>query len=207
MTDIQAVVFDIGRVLMHWDPEGFYDREIGEDRRRALFTDVDLHGMNDQIDLGWNIAEAVATTSAQHPEHAEEIQLWHKNWLDMASPDIPESAHMLRRLKARGTPVFALTNFGVETFRIAEAAYPVLREFDKRFVSGHLKVMKPDPRIYEIVEQGTGVAPQKLLFIDDKPENIATAEARGWQTHLFTGPGGLGQRLLRDGLLEERDLP
>ncbi len=206
MTDVQAVVFDIGRVLIEWDPERAYDRNIGRQRRKELFAAVDLHGMNDKIDLGLNILDLIAEEAAAHPEFADEIRMWHDNWLDMASPDIPRSAHLLRQLRAKGVPVFALTNFGVQTFEIAEAAYPVFKEFDQRFISGRLKVMKPDPRIYEILETQTGVPPRRLLFIDDKPENIAAAAARGWQTHLFEGPQGLADRLVEIDLLDTPDL-
>jgi len=123
----------------------------------------------------------------------------------MFSPEIAHSSRLLRALRARGVPVMALSNFGRETFAMAERMYPVLTEFDRRYVSGHLGVIKPDPRIYEIVEADTGLAPGGLFFIDDRADNVAAAAARGWQVHHFTGAGGLAARLVAEGLLSEEE--
>lgn len=203
---IEAVVFDLGRVLLHWDPEGFYDREIGEAGRRKLFAEVPLHEVNEQIDRGAPFRDSIYALASAHPEHASAIRFWHDRWLDIATPEIEESAVLLRALRARGVPVYALTNFGAGPLALAEQAYPVLREFDLRFVSGELGVLKPDPRIYEILEEQTGHAPGALLFTDDKPENIATATARGWKTHLFEHPEGWATELVVAGLLPENPL-
>ena len=202
---IEAVVFDIGQVLIEWNPPRFYDSVIGEDRRRRLFAEVDLHGMNEGVDLGADLSDSVEALAAQHPGWADEIRMWRDRWIEMASPEIPHSVRLLRRLRARGVPVFALTNFGTATFGIAERHYPFLAEFEDRFVSAELGVMKPDPAIYEIVETGTGRPAGTLFFTDDKPENIAAAAARGWQTHLFEGPEGLAARLVAEGLLREEE--
>ena len=197
----EAVVFDIGEVLLKWDPEGFYDRQIGAEARQALFGAVDLHGMNARIDLGAPLHETVEATARANPAHGDPIRWWAERWLEMASPDIPASARLLRALRAGGVPVFALSNFGRETFEIARDAYPVLSEFDMTFVSAHLGMVKPDAAIYAHLETETGVAPDRLLFTDDRAENIAAARARGWQTHLFEGPAGLARRLADIGLI------
>ncbi len=205
MAQIDAVVFDIGNVLIHWDPEGFYDRRIGPARRKALFAEVDLEEMNLRSDRGEHLGELVQEMAEAHPKHADEIRCWYDNWLDMAQPDIPGSAVLLRALRRRGVPVFALTNFGVPTLAMADRAYPVLTEFDRRFVSGELRVIKPDTAIYAHVETDTGIAPERIFFTDDRPENIDAAAARGWQTHLFEGPEGLAKRLVAEGLLDAED--
>ena len=198
---VQAVVFDIGNVLVEWNPERFYDAEVGEERRRALFAAVPILAMNDRVDLGAVWADEVAALAAQHPDWAEEIGHWHGRWIEMASPEIPHSVRLLRALRSRGVPVFALSNFGRETFAHAVTHYPFLREFDRAFVSGHLALAKPDAAIYEAVERDGGVAPDALLFADDRPENIEAARARGWRTHLFDGPEGFAARLVAEGLL------
>jgi len=201
MAKVQAVVFDIGNVLIEWQPERFYDHAIGPEARARLFAEVDLHGMNDAVDLGAPFRETVYAFAARYPEWEAAIRLWHDNWIDMASPEIPHSVRLLRALRARGVPVLALTNFGDDTYRIATPHYPFLDEFDRAFVSGRLKVSKPDPAIYAIVEAETGIAPGGLLFADDRAENIAVAAARGWATHLFDGPAGWAARLVGEGLL------
>lgn len=203
---IEAVVFDLGRVLIHWDPEGFYDRQIGPQARQALFSQVPLYEVNAQIDLGAEFQSSIYNLAARYPAHGAAIRMWHDHWIDMAAPAIEPSAVLLRALKAAGLPVYALTNFGIGPLRVAERAYPVLREFDQRFVSGELHIAKPDPRIYEALEQGTGHAPERLLFTDDLPANIAAARARGWQTHLFEGPEGFAARLVAEGLLARSPL-
>ena len=205
MGRIETVVFDIGNVLIEWQPERFYDREAGEARRRALFAEVDLAGMNLRVDLGEDLRQVVEETAAHHPDHADLIRLWHDRWIDLASPAIPHSVRLLEALAARGVPLLALTNFGTGTFRAARQAYPFLDLFDRAFVSGELGLLKPDPAIYRVVEAEGGAAPGALLFIDDKAANVAAAAMRGWQTHLFDGPGGLAARLVSEGLLTEEE--
>lgn len=198
---IQAIVFDIGNVLLEWHPERFYDAEIGPERRRALFAEVDLHGMNLNVDRGHDFYTSVYTLAEQHPKWQDEIRLWHDNWLAMATPEIPHSTRLLRALKSNGHPVFALSNFGVGTFELACKAYPVLTEFDRSYVSGYMQVIKPDAEIYAQLESDCGIPTAHLLFADDRPENIETASDRGWQTHLFTSPEGWAERLVSERLL------
>ncbi|OAN69273.1 haloacid dehalogenase [Jannaschia sp. EhC01] len=202
---IDAVIFDIGNVLIEWQPERHYDRVIGEDRRRAMFAAVDLHAMNDRVDRGENFRNVVQVTAATYPEFRDEIMLWHDEWLHMASPVIPHSVSLLRNLRRRSIPVFALSNFGIETFDIAKPEYPFLTEFDRAYISGHMGVIKPDADIYARVEADCGLAPERLLFTDDRVDNIAAAAARGWQTHLFEGPRGWAEKLVAEGLLDEKE--
>lgn len=202
---VEAVVFDIGNVLIEWNPERFYDAEVGPARRRAMFAAVDLHGMNDRVDRGAVWADEVAATALAHPAFAAEIALWRDRWIEMARPVIPRSVRLLAALRARGVPCFALTNFGRETWAHAQPHYPFLGTFDRAFVSGHLRLAKPDAAIYAAVEREGGVAPDRLLFADDRAENVGAAAARGWRTHLFEGPEGLARRLMAEGLLSEAE--
>ncbi|UWQ74523.1 HAD-IA family hydrolase [Leisingera sp. M658] len=202
---IDAVVFDIGRVLIEWEPERFYDSRIGTDRRRQLFAQVPLHEMNLNVDRGHPFRESVYALAEQHPEWSEEIRWWHGCWLQMVPRAIPHSVRLMQGLQATGTPVFALSNFGAETFELACGSYPFLRSFDRTFVSAHLKCIKPEAEIYAILERDTGVAPDRLLFTDDRLENIEAATIRGWQTHLFTTPALLAARLVQAKLLTEHE--
>ena len=135
--------------------------------------------------------------------HAEAIRMWHSHWIGMASPPVDRSIRLLRALRRNRVPVFALSNFGVQTFAYAETRYSFLSEFDRRYISGHMKRIKPEPEIYAMVEADSGVAPGRLLFTDDRDANIVAAAERGWQTHLFNGPAGLARRLVTAGLLTE----
>jgi len=199
----QAVVFDIGNVLIEWKPERFYDRVIGADRRRALFGEIDLHAMNDRVDRGGHFRDTIYATADANPAWRDEIRMWHDNWIEMAAPVIPHSARLLRALRAKGVPVFALTNFGVQTFDLAATHYDILTEFDRLYVSGHMQVIKPEPKIYEMVETDCGLDPRSLLFADDRGDNIQAADARGWQTHVFETPQGWADRLVAEGLLTQ----
>ena len=203
---IKAVVFDIGNVLVEWHPEKMFDAVIGEERRRALFANVDLDQMNERVDLGEEIADVVAEYAKANPDYHDDIMLWHSRWLEMLSPDIPLSAIILRALRGKGMPVFALSNFGVSTLALADRHFPALADFDRRFISGELGLVKPDPAIYAHVEAETGVDPKGLLFIDDRPANIEAAAARGWQTHLFEHPEGLAERVVAEGLLTRSEI-
>ena len=203
MTDIQAVIFDIGNVLIEWQPERFYDAEVGQARRRAMFATVDLHAMNDRVDRGQPFRETIYATAEDYPEFRAEIRMWHDRWIELARPAIDRSVAILRALRGNGVPVFALSNFGIESFAYAETQYPFLGEFDRRYISGHMRVVKPDQTIYQMLEDDCGLAPETLLFADDREENIAAAQARGWQTHLFDGPKGWAARLVDEGLLQE----
>lgn len=198
---INAVIFDIGNVLIEWQPERYYDRVIGYDRRKKMFAEVDLHGMNDRVDRGENFTDVIYSTAEKTPEWRTEIRMWHDNWIELATPAIDHSVRLLRTLRNKGVPVFALSNFGIESFAYAQTQYPFLAEFDRRYISGHMSVIKPDPQIYQMVEEDCGLAPESLLFADDRYDNIAAADARGWQTHLFSGPEGWAERLVSEGLL------
>ena len=205
MPAIEAVVFDIGNVLIEWNPERYYDRTIGEERRRMLFAEVDLHGMNEKIDVGADFTRTIYETADQHPGWRAEIRQWHDNWVELAKPVIEHSVQMLRALRRNGVPVFALSNFGVGSLAHAEAVYSFLGEFDRRYISGHLAVTKPNPAIYQMLEDDCAIAPERLLFADDQRENVVAAEARGWQVHLFESAQGWADRLVATGLLSDAE--
>lgn len=200
---IDAVIFDIGNVLLEWNPERYYDARIGPERRRALFAETEIEAMNLRLDLGEDFRETVYAHAAAHPEWAGEIRQWHDDWASIAGPEIAASVALLRALRSKGVPCHALSNFGVGSFAVARTVWPALDEFDRHFISGEMKTTKPDPAIYAAVETALAMPPETLLFTDDKAENVEAAAARGWQTHLFDGPDGFGGRLVAEGLLAE----
>jgi 2-haloacid dehalogenase len=200
-----AVVLDIGNVLIEWQPERFYDSVIGAERRRAMFAAVDLLVMNDHVDSGAHFTDTIYGFAEDNPDWRDEIRMWHDRWIEMAAPVIDHSLRLMKALQIKNIPVFSLTNFGIQSYDHAATHYPFLRDFDRDFISGHLGVIKPDPEIYRLLEDRSGVAPDRLLFTDDRPDNIAVADARGWHTHLFEGPRGWADRLVAEGLLTESE--
>lgn len=198
---VRAIVLDIGRVLVDWQPEAAFARWIGAERRDRLFAEVPLHEMNLSVDRGAPFAASVEALAAAHPDWSDEVLLWRDRWAEMFAPEIAGSVRLFERLRAGPLPVVALTNFGTDTFEIARASYPFLRTFARTFVSGHLGILKPEPEIYAVVEAATGLSGPELFFADDSPANAAAAAARGWRAHLFEGPEGLEARLVAEGLL------
>ena len=201
----KAVIFDIGNVLIEWQPERFYDAVMGEDRRREMFAAVDLHTLNDQVDLGAHYRDVFHAAAEETPAFRAEIRLWHDRWIEMLTPEISHSVRLMKALQARGVPVFSLTNFGKQTYDHAALTYPFLRDFDRDFISGYMGVIKPDPAIYAAVEEACGLPPEALIFTDDRADNIAAASARGWRTHHFEGPAGWAARLVSEGLLTDEE--
>jgi 2-haloacid dehalogenase len=205
MLQPQAVIFDIGNVLTRWQPEVFYDRVIGPERRQALFAKVDLIGMNQSLDAGAPFRETVYHLANAHPDWATEIRWWHDRWADLTLPHIDGSIALLRALKAKGVAVFALTNSGASVFETARQSQDFLQLFDRCYVSGAMGVMKPDPAIYKAVEDDCGLAPADLLFTDDKAENITAAARRGWRAHQFESWQGFAARLVAEELLTKSE--
>ena len=205
MSQPQAVIFDIGNVLTRWQPEAFYDRVIGEERRRALFAEVDLHRMNDIVDEGALFRETIYDWADRHPHWQAEIRLWYDRWIELASPRIDGAIALQRALRAKGVPVFALTNFGKYSFEEAQPKMDFLTDFDRLYVSGRMGVIKPDPRIYQLVEEDCGLPPDRLLFTDDRADNITAAARRGWRTHQFESWQGWAARLVAEGLLTAKE--
>lgn len=201
----KAVIFDVGNVLIEWHPNRFYDAVIGEDRRRAMFADVDLHGMNELVDLGHPFKETVYALADKAPDWGDEIRMWHDRWIEMASPVIEHSVRLMKALQAKGIPVFSLTNFGIDSYDFAATHYPFLRDFDRDFISGHMQLIKPNPEIYRQVEATSGLSGNDLIFADDRADNIDMAKSHGWQTHLFDGPQGWADRLVDAGLLLQKE--
>lgn len=183
----KVVIFDIGNVLLEWDPDKVYGSLIPDAGARAAFFDeVGLDAMNEEIDLGAPFKETIYAKAEAFPQYRELIQAWHDRWIEMASPLISGSWDILQRLKSDGVPVYALSNFGVESYAYAKTVYADLAKFDREFISGHLQLIKPDPAIYAHVEEETGFAGSDIVFADDRADNIAAARARGWHGHVFT---------------------
>ncbi len=200
------VLFDIGNVLIEWQPERFFDRIMAKADRKRMFATVDLHAMNDRIDRGGDFRATIYETAAQHPEFTRQIRMWHDNWLDLATPAIPRSAALNHALRAKGITTAILSNIGHETHALACKRYPFLCEFDHNFLSGPMKTLKPEPEIYAAVEAHFGLPPDRLLFTDDRIDNITAAKSRGWQTHHFTSSDGWANALINHGLLNTSEI-
>lgn len=202
---IDAVVFDLGKVLLDWDPRYFYRRHFAGDE--AALEDF-IAGVVPgtwviEMDRGRSTAECVAERQALFPQHAELLGLWAEGWVQMLRGEIEGTAAIIRSLKARGMPLYALTNFSMETFPLAQQLCPTLRLFDDAVVSGAIGLVKPDPAIYAHAERQCGLTPERVLFIDDLAINVAAARAAGWKALQFHSPEQLHRDLKPFGLLDD----
>ncbi|MAZ63065.1 MAG: haloacid dehalogenase [Dehalococcoidia bacterium] len=199
-TPPRAVVFDVGNVLIDWQPGRLYETLVPDAaEREALFARVDFAAFNLEGDRG-DLSEATAAAALRHPDDAPLVMAWRERWAEMFGPEMPGSPEILRALKTAGVPLAALTNFARDTWLIAQQRFPVLTSFDVEVVSGREGVVKPEPGIYALVEQRLGLSGADLFFTDDKRANVEAAEARGWRAHLFEGAEGLAQALRAEGL-------
>jgi 2-haloacid dehalogenase len=174
------VVFDIGNVLLRWNPRNLYRKTFDDEARmeRFLATALAMDWVA-HTDTAPDFAAAVEARAKAFPEFADELRLFDTRWIETLGGPIDENVALMRRLKRAGRPVHALSNFASQKFALAQAQFDFLSEFDAAVISGHVGVMKPDPRIYEILFARAGRAPHELVFIDDSPANVGAAEALG----------------------------
>ncbi|MEM6762777.1 MAG: HAD family phosphatase [Pseudomonadota bacterium] len=186
---IKHIVFDVGRVLLHWDPELPYRRLIPDPQRRAWFlSEVCSPAWNREQDRGRGWPEAEAVLIAERPEEADLIRAYRRYWNEMVPYAIEESCQVLASLVKAGMDVTLLTNFHQETFEVAKARFPFLSATRGATVSGEVALLKPERAIYDHHTSTFGLDPDATLFFDDTAENVDGAKAAGWRAHLFTTP-------------------
>ncbi|MBI3504707.1 MAG: HAD family phosphatase [Proteobacteria bacterium] len=197
-----TVVFDLGGVLVDWDPRYLYRKLIPDETARERFlAEVCTHEWNVAQDAGRTIAEAVAEALSRHPDKGDLIRAFYDRFEEMMGGPIHGTVDILERLDAKGTPLYALTNWSAETFPIGRRKFDFLKRFRHITVSGELKLAKPDPAIYRHVLAAAGKPAQACVFIDDSPKNVAAANALGFHALHFTGPENLERELAGLGFL------
>jgi 2-haloacid dehalogenase len=207
MTDRERVeprvlLFDLGGVLIDWNPRYLYRSLFGDGAEMERFlAEVCDSEWNKGIDAGRPFAEAIRERQAQVPEYAEFIGYWHTRWTDMLKGEIPGTVALLRELKELGRPLCALSNWSAETFPVARERFPFLAWFDRIILSGEVGVAKPDRQIFDLAARHCGLVPARTVFIDDVEANVQAALELGYDALLFTGPDPLRQALVARGLL------
>lgn len=199
---IEAVVFDVGKVLVEWERDLPFRRLIPDDAERAWFmTEVIPLEWHGQHDAGRGAHEMIAERSRQFPDHAHLIRAWLSHFNETIPGPVPGSPEIVDELHRAGVPLFAITNFGADTWAGFAPVWPLLDRFRDIVVSGVEKLAKPDPAIYAHAAARFGLQPQAMLFIDDSLPNVESARACGWHAHHFTGAEGLRAELMERGLL------
>ncbi|MEV6416038.1 HAD family phosphatase [Kribbella sp. NPDC051718] len=198
---VDDVVFDIGGVLLDWNPEYLYRELIPDAGQRAHFlSKIATPEWNLQMDAGRRWADAVAELSSLHPEHAEWIEAYDTGWLKMVGGLIEDTAELLTELRAQGVPTYALTNFSAEKWEVAKQAFPILAGFTGEVVSGTEQTIKPDQKIYRILLERYDLDPARSFYTDDKDYNIVAARAVGLDAEVFTDAATLRRQLRERGL-------
>jgi 2-haloacid dehalogenase len=188
----KAVVFDIGRVLVQWSIRALYEKLITDPAQLDWFlANVVTEQWHYQHDTGVPLGDMIATRTAQFPEYRTLIQAYGTRWLDTLPGPVAGTHALVEQLAARGVPLYAITNFGADSWAMFRPTFPILDHFRTIVVSAHERITKPDPAIYALAAARFGYAPGEMLFIDDSAANIASARACGWQTHLFVDAAGL----------------
>lgn len=203
MKKIETIIFDLGNVLIKWDPKRVY-RTIFETEAQVdkFLAEICTMEWNEQQDAGRPIAEANRILIEKHPSYQTEIEAYYGRWTEMLGGEITGTVEILASIKAaRKFRLYALTNWSAETFPEALKRYEFLQYFKEILVSGKEGIKKPHAEIYELALSRFGIDPSTAIFIDDSAKNVAGAEAVGIQAIHFQSPEQLKEDLVKLGIL------
>jgi 2-haloacid dehalogenase len=198
-----AVVFDLGGVLIDWNPRHLYRSLFDDEAEMERFlAEVTTQAWNHEQDRGRPFAEAIAQLTREHPDRVDLIEAYWDRWPEMLSEPFHETVAVLAALRSTGVRLLALTNWSAETFPFAAPRYPFLDWFEAVIVSGEVELVKPDPAIFRLLVDRYGLEPSQTVLIDDTIANVQAAAALGFRTIRFTDAAALSRDLGAMGLLE-----
>jgi 2-haloacid dehalogenase len=203
MDQIKAIIFDLGNVLIDWNPDYVFKKMFDDEEKKThFFQNICTSDWNEQQDAGRSLKEGTEELVAKHPEWKDHIEAYYGRWTEMLGGPIQDSVEIFRQLKeSRKYKLYALTNWSAELFPIALERYDFLHWFDGRVVSGEEKLRKPHPEFYQLLLDRFHLMPGETLFIDDNLRNVKAAEALGINGIHFTSPQGLKEALKEKGFL------
>jgi len=200
-----TVVFDLGGVLIDWNPRHLYRRLFDDEAAMERFlAEVTTAAWNLEMDRGRTLAEAIPELIARHPGEAERIEAWRDRWPEMLGGPIAGTVEVLAELRARGVRLIAITNWSAETFRYAPPRFPFLGWFDGILVSGEVGLIKPDPAIFHLLIERYRLDRARTVYVDDSRANVEAASALGMRAMRFTDVAALRTALEDLGLLRVR---
>ncbi len=199
---IPILVFDIGGVLLDWDPRYLYADLLGGSLSAAdaFLDEIGFFEWNARQDAGYPFAAAVKEHIRRFPHRAELIRAYDTRWMDMLRGAIQPTVDLMLRLRYRGYSAWALSNWSAEKFYQVRPMYPFLEQMDGIIISGELGHVKPGERIFQILLERVGQAAQDCLFIDDSPANTAAARTLGFKTILYRSTLQLEEELNQAGI-------
>jgi 2-haloacid dehalogenase len=200
---ITSIIFDFGNVLVKWEPEKIFQRYFPDQPQAVekFFRDVKFMEWNAQQDKGRSFTEGVELLANEFPHYEPAIRGFHEYWEESLGGEISGSVELLRALKEKGYLMFGLSNWSAETFPVARRHYPCFNLLDGIVLSGEVKMIKPDPAIYEHCLQKMNRTASECLFIDDSEPNIITANKLGFNTIHFKSPEQLREEIQKRELL------
>ncbi len=188
--NFKAIIWDLGNVLIDWNPKYVFDKQIkDEEKRKYFFQNICTMDWNEAQDAGYPIKQATEDLVAKHPDWKEHIEAYYGRWEEMLGGPIEGTVQIYNDLKqTTDLKFYALTNWSHELFPVALQRYPFLHLFDGRVVSGEEKMRKPDPRFYKLLLDRYALKAAEVLFIDDNERNIRAAETLGIKSIWFKNP-------------------
>jgi 2-haloacid dehalogenase len=200
---IDTVVFDLGGVLVDWNPRYLFRKLFADANEMENFlSTVTTQEWNEKQDAGRPWSVAVEELVSLHPKYETHIRAYHSRWPEMLVGPVPGTADVLREIETQGKHgLFALSNWSSETFEHAKMRFPELRLFKSILVSGDERMIKPDPRFFRLLESRHGVVPSRSIFIDDVEKNIRAARELGYHVHHFKNASELKIDLVARGIL------
>jgi len=197
-----VVLFDIGNVIVRFDPHALYSKILPDPEERQWFLDhVCSTAWHVEHDRGAAMAETIPALVARYPQYRDAIEAWRDRAPEMLPDLITSSVEAIEALHARGVPLFALTNMPAEWIGMVVGMSPAFSRFRDIVVSAHERMIKPDPRLYRIALDRMGRRADEVLFIDDSRPNIDAARDLGFDVHLFEDPAALRPALAARQLL------
>ena len=199
---MKDIVFDLGAVLIDWNPRYLYRKIFADEKETERFlTEVCPMSWNVEMDGGKPFVQGCQERTKLFPQYAAQINAYDTRWAEMLGGAIEGTVQILRELKQKGHRVYALSNWSAEKFPLAKAKFPFLNEFDGLVISGKEKCVKPQPKIFQMLLSRYHLQAQNCIFIDDNPDNIKGAQTLGFDTVLFTSPENLRAALRQRGVL------
>jgi len=203
MSENWVAIFDLGGVVIDWNPRYLYRKLFNGDETamESFLAVVCTPSWNAQQDAGRSFADGCDSLKRLYPDKADLIDAWYQRYEEMLGGEIPGTVEILRELRSRSVPIYALSNWSAETFPIALNRFECLSWFNGVLLSGQVKLLKPDPRIFQILLDAFRIEPSCAIYIDDRSENVEAGIELGMRGVVFKDSGALRAELARAGLV------
>lgn len=193
---MENIIFDFGNVLVRWEPEKIYAEHFGDEAKAWWFLrHVADNDWRLRIDAGESQDACIAEQQARYPEYRQALALYRDRWRDMLTGEMPGMRDIIVELRKKGREIYGLTNWSMETFPQAREHFPILQMIDRYVVSGAEHLVKPDPRLFQVLLDRYGLRAEECTFVDDNPVNVEAARRMGMRGIQFVGAEKLRKEL------------